>query len=162
MVDLWRLKYFAFCSRCHEKEFPIRTEFQSSNRVSEIEMCNYHPLSHIDEKSKPVFVDRNQCVAIRRQDHFRNIASILERECHRYIGCQIEKVDFISHWTQQKLVNLINVALRCFFTEEYIASCENYSTKVLELFETLYQVVRNTLTLYWSILRLNYKCIDLK
>ena len=90
MVDRWALEYFALCTCGHEKELAIRAEFKSGDRVSEVEMRDDDTLGHVDEESEAILVDCEQGVAIRGQDHPRDVAPILKRECRRYIGCQIE------------------------------------------------------------------------
>ena len=56
--------------------------------VPEIEMSNHHLLLVIDDQSKPVNVNGNQDLAIRRKDHSIDVATILERQRPWHITIQ--------------------------------------------------------------------------
>ena len=109
MIDGWTLKNLALCACSDEEEFVVRTERNRCDRVSEVEVRNDYFLCHVDDKSEAILVDGDQRVAIWRQHHSGNVASILKWECRGDIGGQIAQVDFISNRAQEELICRVHV-----------------------------------------------------
>ena len=114
MVDSWSLKDLDLRVRRHKEELAVRGECNGSNRVSEVKVRNHHSLDHIDDQGKAVHIYADQSSLVGRELETRNVASVLEGQGLGNVGRQVEDIDLVSDWTQQKLIYLVSIRSRSF------------------------------------------------